>query len=105
VRGNIGWGVFETRVLRKIFDHNKDEVTGERRRLHNKGLNNLYTSPDTIGLINFKKMRWAGRTARMGYKKGAYRVSVGKPEGKRLFARPRRRWEDYKTDFNSVGRT
>jgi len=76
--------VFENRVLRKIFDHNRDEVTGERRRLHNEELNNLYSSSDTIGVINSRRMRWAGHVARMGYKKDAYRVWVGKPDGKRL---------------------
>jgi hypothetical protein len=76
--------VLENRVLRKIFGHNREEVTGERRRLHNEELNNLYSSPDTIGVTNSKRMRWAGHVARMVYNKGAYRVSVGKPEGKRL---------------------
>jgi hypothetical protein len=32
--------------------------------------------------------------ARMGEKRGAYRISVGRPEGRRLLGRPRRRWED-----------
>jgi hypothetical protein len=39
-------------------------------------------------------MGWAEHVARMGEMKNAYNISVGKPEGKRLFARPRRRWED-----------
>jgi len=39
-------------------------------------------------------MRWAGHVARMGEKRGVYRVLVGKPEGKRPLGRPRRRWED-----------
>jgi hypothetical protein len=76
--------VFENRVLRKIFVHNRDEVTGEQRRLHNEEHNNLYSSPGTIGVINSRKMRLAGHMACMGYKKGAYRVSVERPEGKRL---------------------
>ena len=40
-----------------------------------------------------KRMRWAGHVARMGGR-GAHRVLVGKPEGKRPLGRPRRRWED-----------
>jgi hypothetical protein len=36
-------------------------------------------------------MRWAGHVARMG-KRNVYRLLVGKPEGKRLIGRPRRRW-------------
>jgi len=39
-------------------------------------------------------MRWAGDVARMGEKRGVYRVLVGKPEGKRPLGRPRSRWED-----------
>jgi hypothetical protein len=39
-------------------------------------------------------MRWAEHVARMGEERGVHRVLVGKPEGKRLLGRPRRRWED-----------
>ena len=49
-------------------------------------------------------MGWAGRVARMGERRGLYRVLVGKPEGKRLLGRPRRRWEDnIKIDLQEVG--
>jgi len=49
-------------------------------------------------------MRWAGHVARMGGRKGVYRVLVGKPEGKRPLGRPRRRWEDnIKMDLQEVG--
>ena len=41
-----------------------------------------------------RRMRWAGHVARMGEMRGVYRVSVGKPEGKRPIGRPKRRWED-----------
>jgi hypothetical protein len=39
-------------------------------------------------------MRWAGHVARKGEERKVYKVLVGKPEGKRPFGRPRRRWED-----------
>ena len=39
-------------------------------------------------------MRWAGHIARMGERRGVYRILVGKHEGKRPPGRPRRRWED-----------
>jgi hypothetical protein len=39
-------------------------------------------------------MRWAGHVARIGEKRNAYRLLVGKPEGKRPLGRPRRRWVD-----------
>jgi hypothetical protein len=41
-----------------------------------------------------RRMRWAGKVARMWEKKNPYRISVGKPEGKRPLGRPRPRWED-----------
>jgi len=49
-------------------------------------------------------MRWAGFVARMGERRGVYRVLVGKPEGKRPLRRPRRRWDgNIKTDIHEVG--
>jgi hypothetical protein len=60
--------VFENRVLRKIFGPNRDEVTGEWRKLHNKELHDLYSSPSIIRIIKSRKMRWAGNVARMGRK-------------------------------------
>jgi hypothetical protein len=55
---------------------------------------NLYSSPNIIRMIKPKRMRWAGHVARMGETRNAYRVLVGKPEGKRPLGRPRRRWVD-----------
>jgi hypothetical protein len=54
----------------------------------------LYCSPSIIGMIKSRKKRWAGHVARMGEKRHAYRLLVGKPEGKRPLGRPRRRWVD-----------
>jgi hypothetical protein len=52
----------------------------------------------------FYVMRWAGHAARIGEERVLYRVSVGKPEGKRPLGRPRRRWEDnIKVDLQAVG--
>ena len=51
-----------------------------------------------------EKLRWAGHVARMGEERGAYRVLVGKPEGKRPLGRPRRRWVDnIRMDIQEVG--
>jgi hypothetical protein len=50
------------------------------------------------------RMRWAGHVARMGEKRGVYRLLVGKPEGKRPLRRPRRRWMDnIKMDLSEIG--
>jgi len=81
-------------VLRRIFGTRGDEVTVEWRKLQNEELNDLYCSPNIVRVIKSRRMRWAGHVARMGERRGVYRVSVGKPEGKRPLGRPRRRWED-----------
>jgi hypothetical protein len=86
--------VFENKVLRRIFGPRRDEVTGEWRKLHNEELNDLYSSPNTVWVIKWRRMRWAGDVARMGKARGVYRVLMGKPEGKRPLGRPRRRWVD-----------
>jgi len=46
-----------------------------------------------IRVMKSRRMRWAGHVARVGVKRNACRVLVGKPEGKRRSGRPRRRWE------------
>jgi hypothetical protein len=74
--------VFENRVLRRIFGPKRDEVTGESRKLHNNELHDLYSSPSIIRIITSGRMRWAGHVALMGEKRNAYRLLVGKPEGK-----------------------
>jgi hypothetical protein len=58
--------VFENRVLRRIFGPKRDEATGEWRRLHNKELNDLYSSPNIIRAIKSRRMRLAGDAARRG---------------------------------------
>jgi hypothetical protein len=83
--------VFENRVLRRIFEPKRDEVMGEWRKLHNKELHDLYSSSSIIRIMKSWRMRWAGHEARIGKKQNAYRLLVGKPEGKRPLGRPRRR--------------
>jgi hypothetical protein len=66
---------------------NVNEVTGGWRKLHNEELHNLYSSPSMIRMIKSRRMRWAGHVARMGEKRNAYRILMGKPEGmKSIFA-------------------
>jgi hypothetical protein len=97
-----GLKVFEIRVLRKIFGPKMKE-DGSWRKLYNDELHNLYISPNIVRVIKPRKMRWTGHVARMGERRGVYRVSVGRPEGKRPLVRPRRRWEDnIKLDLREI---
>jgi hypothetical protein len=86
--------VFESKVLRTIFDPKRDDVTGQWRNLHNEELHNLYSSPNIIRTLKSRRMRWAGYVAHMGKKRNADRILVGKPEGRRPLGRPRRRLVD-----------
>jgi hypothetical protein len=96
--------VYENRVLRKIFEPKRDEMTGEWRKLHNEELCDLYSSPSIIRIIKSRRMRWAGHVARIGEKRNAYRLFEGKPEGKRPLGRPRRRWvNNIRMDLGEVG--
>jgi hypothetical protein len=82
----------------------KSEEDGSWRTLHNDELHDLYSSPNIVRVIKSRWMRWAGHVARMGEGIGAYKVLVGRPEGKRPLGRPRRRWEDnIKMDLRDIG--
>jgi len=95
--------VFENRVLKRMFGPRRDEVKTEWRKLHNDKLIDLYSSPNIIRVIKSRRMRWAGHVARIGERRGVNRILVGKPEGRRSFGSPRRRWEDnIKIDLEEV---
>jgi hypothetical protein len=90
--------------VRRIFGPKREEVTGDWRKLHNEELHNLYSSPNMIRMIKSRRMRWAGNVARMGEKRNAYRILVGKSEGKRSLGRRRHRWVDnIKMDLRDIG--
>jgi hypothetical protein len=79
-------------------------VTGDWRKLHNEELHNLYSSPNIIRIIKSRMMSWAGHVARTGETRNAYRILVGKPEGKRPLGRPRRSCVDnIKIDLREIG--
>jgi hypothetical protein len=90
-------------VLRKIFGPKREE-DGSWRKLHNDELHSLYSSLNTVRVIKSRRMRWARHVACMGEGRGAYRVLVGRPAGKRPLGSPRRGWEDnIKMDLREIG--
>jgi hypothetical protein len=86
--------VFEIRVLRRIFRHKKDEVTGEWGKLYSVELNDTYCSPNIIRVIKSRIMRWAWYVSYMGERRGRERVSVEKPERNRPLVSQRRTSEE-----------
>jgi hypothetical protein len=78
IEEGTGLRVFENRVLRRIFGPKRDEVTGEWRRLHIEELN-VYSSPNIVRVVKSRRIRRARLVARVGYRRGAYRVLVGRP--------------------------
>jgi hypothetical protein len=67
-------------------------------------VNDLYWTPNIITVIKSRIKRWAGHAARMGERRGVYRVLMGKTEGKRPLGRTRRRWEDnIRMDLQEMG--
>jgi hypothetical protein len=67
-------GVFENRVLRRIFQLKRDEIIGDYRKLHNNALlHNLYCSPNMIRMMKSVRMRCAGPVGCLGEKRNAYR--------------------------------
>ena len=87
-----------------IFGAKRDEITGEWRKLHSAELHVLCFSRNIILNLKSRRLRWAGHVAHMDEPRNAYRVLVGRPEGKRTLGRSRSTWEDnIKTDFRDVG--
>jgi len=68
---------FENTLLIRICEPKMDEVAGEWRKLHKRGLNNLYPSPSIVRVIKSRRVRWARHVARMGERRGVYRVWWG----------------------------
>jgi hypothetical protein len=70
-------GVFENEVLWRIFGPERDEVTGEWRKLHIEELRDLYSSSSIIRIIKARRMRWEGHVARVGEKKKGTQLLTG----------------------------
>jgi hypothetical protein len=96
--------VFENREMRRIFEPKREEVAKGWRRLHNEELHNLYASPNVIRVIKSRSIRWAGPVARMRDMINAYKILVGKPEGKSPLGKLRRRRDDnIRMDLREIG--
>jgi hypothetical protein len=74
-------GVFENRVLRRIFGPKREE-DGSWRKLHNDELHSLYSSPDIFTVIESRIMRWVGHVARMGRGEVFTGLWLGGPKGR-----------------------
>ena len=85
--------MLKNKVLRRILGDKGDEITGEWRKLHNVQLHSLNSSPDINRNLKLR-LRWARHVACMELSRNAYRISVGKHEGKKPLGRPRCRLED-----------
>jgi hypothetical protein len=87
--------VLKSKVLRNMSRPNKEETVEEWRKLHNEEPHDMYSSPDTVGVIKSMRMRWAEHAARVGQKRNAYRSLVCKTGG--------RRQANIKMDFHKIG--
>jgi hypothetical protein len=83
--------MFENRMLTRIFGLKRDKVAVGWRKMK---LHNLYLSSNKIRMMKSRRMRWAGHVTRMGEKRNAYRILVGKLEGMIPLGRPRSSWVD-----------
>jgi len=83
-----------------MLELKREEVVRDQRKLHNEKLHCLYSSPNIIGVIKSRRMRWIAHAAWMGEMRNTYKVLVGKPEGKRPHGRCLHRWDD--DDDNNV---
>jgi hypothetical protein len=86
--------VFENRVLRGIFGWKTDEMRGGWRKLQNRELHKLYSSPSIIRMIKSRRMRWARYVARIWEKRNVFRILVGTPDGKISLGSQTRSWVD-----------
>jgi hypothetical protein len=74
--------MFENRVLRNVFEPKRDEVTADWKTRRNEKHHDLYSSTITLHVMKSRKRKWAVHVALMWDGRVAYRIVVGKPEGK-----------------------
>jgi hypothetical protein len=92
------------RFIDRLYILSNKTVTGSWRKLHNDELHSLYSSPNIVRVIKSRRIKWAGHVACMKEGRSAYRILVERPEGKRPYGRPRRRWDDnVMMDLREIG--
>ena len=89
IKGGIQLRVFENRTQRRIFGPKRNE-NGEWRRLHNEELHSLYRSPNTVRVINSRRLKWTGHVAKMEEGRSAFKLLTRK----KPLGRSMRRWEE-----------
>jgi hypothetical protein len=95
--------VFGNRVLRRTFGPKRDEVIGEWRKLHNEKLNDLYSLPNIVRVIE-SRMRWVEHVARMGRVKVYTGIWWGNLREREHLKDPGIEWEDdIKLDLRAMG--
>jgi hypothetical protein len=95
--------VFQNRVLRRMFEPKRDDVTEKWRKLHNEDLHDLSSSPNTVRVIRWRRKRWWGYVARMERREMYTGFWWGNLRAKGPLGRPRLRLEDnIKMDIQEV---
>ena len=69
-------------MLRRVFGSKRDEVTGERRKLHKEELRDVYSLSNIVRVVKSRRMRWAGQMTRMGGGEKCAQGSSGETRGK-----------------------
>jgi hypothetical protein len=75
--------IFENMVLRRMFVPKRDHIIGVWRKVCNKKLHIFYSSPNIFRTLKPRRIKWAGHATRMGERKNALTILMGKQERKR----------------------
>lgn len=100
-REQIMLGVWERKILRKIFGGKKVDGIWERRT--NKELQEMYSEADIIGVVKAQRIRWLGHLIRMGRERVPNKIWTADVGGRRRQGRPRSQWKtEVQEDLNRL---